>query len=99
MIKGVSTDIVSAIFMRLPHKGRIRVKTVTTDLSSAMIFTVRECFPATKLINDRFHVQQLMSKAVDQIRVRLRWEILDEENKHIKEHRRKRKEANGRLYA
>lgn len=93
MVKGVSSDVVSAIFRRLPHKGRIRVKTVTTDLSSAMMFTVRRCFPAAKLINDRFHVQQLMSKAIDQIRVRLRWEILDEENKLIKEHRLKKKEA------
>ncbi|MGL5319095.1 MAG: ISAon1 family transposase [Bacteroidales bacterium] len=93
MVKGVSSDIVSGIFKQLPHEGRIRVKTVTTDLSSAMMLTVRRCFPAAKLINDRFHVQQLMSEAVDQIRIRLRWQILEEENKNIKEHRLKRKEA------
>ena len=97
MAKGVSSDTVSAIFKRLPHKGRIRVKTITTDLSSAMMLTVRRCFPAAKLINDRFHVQQLMSEAIDQIRIRLRWQILDEENKKIKEHRLKRKEAKTKL--
>ena len=97
MAKGVSSDAVSAIFKRLPHKGRIRVKTITTDLSSAMMLTVRRCFPAAKLINDRFHVQQLMSEAIDQIRIRLRWQILDEENKKIKEHRLKRKEAKTKL--
>lgn len=93
IVKGVSSDIVSGIFRRLPHKSRIQVKTITTDLSSAMMLTARKCFPAAQLINDRFHVQQLMSEAVDQIRIRLRWQILDEENRKIKEHRIKKKEA------
>lgn len=93
MVRGVSSDIVSSIFKRLPHKGRIGVRTITTDLSSAMMLTARRCFPAAKLINDRFHVQKLISEAIDQIRIRLRWQILDQENKKIKEHQLKRKEA------
>ena len=93
MVRGVSTDTVSAVLRKLPHKGRIRVKTVTTDLSSAMMLTVRRVFPGAKLINDRFHVQQLMSEAVDQMRIRLRWQVLDRENKAVREHREKRKAA------
>lgn len=90
MIKGVATDIVSNIFRKIPLRKRLIVKTVTTDLSSAMMLTVRTSFPAAKLINDRFHVQQLMSEAVDQMRIRYRWEVLDNENKDIKEFREKR---------
>lgn len=97
MVRGVATDTVSAVLRRLPHKGRIAVKTVTTDLSSAMMLTVRKIFPGAKLINDRFHVQQLMSEAVDQLRIRYRWEVLDAENKAIREHRQKRKQAKTRL--
>lgn len=97
MVKGVSSDIVSSFFKLLPHKARIQVKTITTDLSSAMMLTARKCFPAAKLINDRFHVQQLLSEAVDQIRIRLRWEILDDENKKIQEHRLKRKDAKNKI--
>ena len=93
IVKGVSSDTVSDIFRRLPHNSRIQVKTITTDLSSAMMLTARKCFPVAKLINDRFHVQQLMSEAVDQIRIRLRWQVLDDENKKIKEHRLRKKEA------
>jgi transposase len=52
----------------------------------------RSC-PGAQLINDRFHVQQLMNEAVDQFRVRYRWEVLDSENKAIREYREKRKEA------
>lgn len=93
MVRGVATDTVSAVLRKLPHKGRIGVKTVTTDLSSAMMLTVRRVFPRAKLINDRFHVQQLMSEAVDQMRIRLRWQVLDQENKAVREHREKRKAA------
>lgn len=93
MVRGVATDTVSAVLRKLPHKGRIGVKTVTTDLSSAMMLTVRRVFPGAKLINDRFHVQQLMSEAVDQMRIRLRWQVLDRENKAVREHREKRKAA------
>lgn len=93
MVRGVATDTVSAVLRKLPHKGRIGVKTVTTDLSSAMMLTVRKVFPGAKLINDRFHVQQLMSEAVDQMRIRLRWQVLEKENKAVREHRQKRKAA------
>ena len=93
MVRGVATDAVSGILRRLPHRKRLSVKTVTTDLSSAMMLTVRKVFPAAKLINDRFHVQQLMSEAVDQLRIRYRWKVLDAENQAIREHRQKKKEA------
>lgn len=58
-----------------------------------MMLTVRNVFPGASLVNDRFHVQQLISEAVDQLRIRRRWEVLDAENKAIREHRHKRKEA------
>lgn len=96
MVKGVAADVVSGIFRKIPLKQRLNVKTVTTDLSSAMMLIVRKSFPAAKLINDRFHVQQLMSEAIDQLRIRHRWEVLDRENKAIKEHRQKRKQAKTR---
>ena len=58
-----------------------------------MMLTVRKVFPAAKLINDRFHVQQLMSEAVDRLRIRYRWEVLDAENQAVREHRQKKKET------
>ena len=96
MIRGVSTDTVSKILRKLPSAIRRAVKTVTTDLSSAMMLTVRKVFPCATLINDRFHVQRLMSEAVDQMRIRLRWQVLEEENKALKEHRARRKAAKSR---
>lgn len=93
MIRGVATDTVSAVLKKIPLRQRLKVRTVTTDLSSAMMLTVRTAFPGASLINDRFHVQQLVSEAVDQLRISHRWEVLEEENKAIREHRARRKAA------
>lgn len=96
MIRGVATDAVSAVLRKLPSAIRRVVRTVTTDLSSAMMLTVKKVFPGATLINDRFHVQRLMSEAVDQLRIRLRWQVLEEENKALREHRARRKTAKSR---
>ena len=93
IIRGVATDKVSAVLLRLPREKRKAVKSITTDLSSAMMLTARRVFPAARLVNDRFHVQQLMSEAVDQLRIRFRWQVLEEENKAMRAHREKRKAA------
>ncbi len=96
MVRGVASDTVSATLKKVPRELRRRVETVTTDLSSAMMLTVRTVFPKAKLINDRFHVQQLMTEAIDQMRIALRWEVLARENDAIREHRAKRKAAHTR---
>ena len=96
MVRGVASDTVSGIIRRIPYETRKAVRTVTTDLSSAMMLTARAVFPTAKLINDRFHVQKLVTDAIDQMRIRYRWEVLDAENKAIKEHRAKRKAAHTR---
>ena len=67
MVRGVASDTVSAILRKVPLKQRLKVKTVTTDLSSAMMLTVRNVFPGASLVNDRFHVQQLISEAVEEL--------------------------------
>lgn|SRR5574344_1981533 len=52
MVRGVASDNVISIFRQLPHNNRIKVKTITTDLSSAMMLIARESFVYAKLIND-----------------------------------------------
>ena len=93
MVRGVASDVVSEILKKVPRELRRKVETVTTDLSSAMMLTVRAVFPKAMLINDRFHVQQLMTEAM---RIAFRWVVLEEENKAIKEHRARRKAVHTR---
>ena len=96
MVRGVGSEGVIRAFKRMSHGKRLQVKTITTDLSAAMMLIAHQSFPKAQLINDRFHVQQLMNEAIDHLRIRYRWEVLDAENKAIREYREKRKEAKHR---
>ncbi|NDV97619.1 DDE transposase, partial [Dysgonomonas sp. 521] len=93
IVRGVASQTVIRAFNRMSRQKRLQVKSITTDLSSAMMLTARWSFPKAELINDRFHVQQLMNEAVDHIRIKYRWEVLEAENKAIREYKEKRKAA------
>ncbi|WP_437919511.1 ISAon1 family transposase, partial [Sphingobacterium sp. LRF_L2] len=52
----------------------------------------KKCFPYAVQVIDRFHVQQLASEALQEIRIKYRWQAIDDENQAI-EQARKNKEA------
>ncbi len=84
MIKGVASDNVIEKLKLLGLSKRRKVKTVTADLSGSMKYIATKAFPAAEQISDRFHVQQLMSQAVDEMRIELRWEVIKAENEQIR---------------
>lgn len=45
-----------------------------------MQMIAKTCFPAAKRVIDRFHVQQPAFEAVQEMRIKARWEALDREN-------------------
>lgn len=68
MIRGVASECVIDKLRKISLNKRLKVKTVTSDLSGAMKYTAQKSFPRAQLISDRFHVQQLMSAAIDETR-------------------------------
>ena len=44
---------------------------------------VKFTFPMAKMVTDRFHVQKLAYDAVQEMRIKYRWEAIDQENKEI----------------
>jgi transposase len=58
------------------------------DLAGNMNLIVRRCFPNASIVIDRFHVQQLATEALQEIRIKYRWEALDAENEAIEESKR-----------
>jgi transposase len=76
--EGKSADTFLAFFEELGEEGRKRIKVVTMDMSQAYIKAVREAAPHAQIVFDRFHVQQLVSNAVDRCR-REEWQRLREE--------------------
>ena len=83
LVKGTISDNVIEILYKIPENIRKKVKEVTLDLAPTMERIVRKSFPKAKLVSDRFHVQQLASDAVQEIRIKHRWEAIEQENKEM----------------
>lgn len=80
MVKGVKSDDIIKVLSRMPRGKRLKVKEITLDLSPTMARVAKACFPNARIVNDRFHVQKLMSEAISDIRVDYRWQAIELEN-------------------
>lgn len=56
-------------FLGFPKKARDGVKTLTMDMYSPYISLVKEIFPNARIILDRFHVVQLLMRALLKTRI------------------------------
>ena len=84
MIQGTKSKDVATILAKIPKEQRKIVKEVTLDMAESMENIVKYSFPNATHITDRFHVQQLVSEATQEIRINLRKEAIREENEQIK---------------
>lgn len=89
MVKGTKAETVIKILHKIPIKQRKKVKEVTLDMAGNMGLIVKKSFPNAKLVIDRFHVQKLALDALQEIRIKHRWEALDTENGAIENARNK----------
>jgi len=88
-VKGTKADDIIAVLERIPVRLRNKVREVTMDMAANMAKAIRRCFRNAKRVIDRFHVQKLAYDAVQELRVRYRWKVLDEESEHIANARKK----------
>jgi len=91
IIKGTKADDVINVLHKISVERRNMVKEVTVDMAGNMNLIAKKCFPKTEIVTDRFHVQKLASEAVQEERIRLRWEIIEVENKAIEQARKTEK--------
>lgn len=80
IIKGTDVRTVTSVLLKLSRRRRFQVREITLDMAPNMEQTARICFPAARRVTDRFHVQKLAYEAVQEMRVKARWEALDEES-------------------
>jgi transposase len=83
IVQGTMSDKVIQVLRKIPSHKRNKVKEVTLDLAPTMERIATRSFPKAKLVSDRFHVQQLATDAVQQLRVEYRWQAIDQENQEI----------------
>ena len=84
MIRGVKSGDVCDILSKIPIESRQTVKEVSVDMANNMEKIARDSFRQTSVVTDRFHVAKLISEAVQQIRIKYRWEAISLENENIK---------------
>ena len=83
MIAGTKADTVIAIIEKIPLKQRNLVTEITLDMATNMGLIAKRCFPNATQVTDRFHVQKLALEAMQEIRIKYRWEAIDTENDAI----------------
>ena len=87
IVRGTKTETVIGAFEKMPLSLRETVETVTHDLDDGMAQIALACFPNAERIDDRFHVQKLVSDALQEIRIALRKEAIKEHNAKVREAR------------
>lgn len=85
LIKGTKNEVVSKALLRVPLSKRMAVQEITADLAESMDWICRTNFMNATLTADRFHVQQVISEAVQEIRIHWRRAAIDEENEKMME--------------
>lgn len=83
IVEGIKTRAIIDVLARIPEEQRQIVTEVTLDMSNAMDAIVRSSFPKASIVTDRFHVQQLVSEALQEVRGALRRVALQEETTAI----------------
>ena len=84
MCEGTKASEIAPILAKIPADKRSVVKEVTLDMSEPMEAIIKRTFPNATIVTDRFHVQQLISEAVQEVRIQLRWEAIKEENEQVR---------------
>ena len=70
IVKGTKSDQVIPMIRSMSKRKRNKVEEITLDLAGNMGLIAKKCFPNAVQVVDRFHVQQLASEALQEIRSR-----------------------------
>lgn len=87
ILKGTHSETIIPLLERIPAYLRKRVQEITLDLAGSMSLIAKRCFPHARMVIDRFHVQQLATEALQEIRIQHRWRAIEADNLAIDEAR------------
>ncbi len=91
ILNGTKSENIIPILQSIPERLRKKVLEITLDLAGNMGLIAKKCFPLAVQVTDRFHVQQLATEALQEIRIKHRWKAIDDENQAIEKGRKLQK--------
>lgn len=83
IVEGTKAEFVIKHIEKISEAKRHSVEEITLDMANSMKLIAKRCFPKAIQVTDRFHVQKLCLEAVQEVRIKYRWEALDQENEGI----------------
>ena len=83
IVAGTKTEQVIEQVSKIDLKKRQEVVEITLNMANSMKLIAKKCFPKAIQVTDRFHVQKLALEALQEIRIKYRWEAMDRENLEI----------------
>lgn len=83
IVEGTQSDKVIEAIKKIPLEERKKVKEVTLDMAGCMQKIVKHSFPNATRVIDRFHVQKLAYDALQEMRIKHRWDVINEETNAI----------------
>jgi len=85
IVEGTSSEKVIEVLEKIPEEKLCQVEEVTLDMADSMRKIVRRCFPNASRVIDRFHVQKLAYDALQEMRIKHRWDAINEETDAMEE--------------
>ena len=85
VVAGTKSEDVIAVLQRIDEEKRFAVEEVTLDLSDSMRKIVRTVFPKASRVIDRFHIRKLAYDAVQELRIKHRWNAIQQANDEMEE--------------
>lgn len=83
IIAGTKAEPIVKQLLKIPTSLRNKVREITLDMAFSMKHIASKCFPKATQVTDRFHVQKLAIEALQDLRIKHRWEAIDKENEQI----------------
>lgn len=85
IVLGTKSEDVERVLDKIAIDIREKVEEVTMDMSNSMRKIIRHSFPKATRVIDRFHIQKLACDAVQEMRIKYRWEAIQEETDAMEE--------------
>ncbi|MCC9061901.1 transposase [Flavobacterium sp. F-30] len=83
IIAGTKAEQVIEHISKIDYKKRSSVQEITLDMANSMKLISKRCFSKAIQVTDRFHVQKLALEALQEMRIKYRWEAMDADNQLI----------------
>lgn len=85
IINGTDAKTIQEVLKKISLEKRNLVKEVSMDMARNMGLAVENSFPNSLHVIDRFHVVKLIIDALQHVRIKLRWQAIEQENNAIKQ--------------